>query len=79
MIGSRTTALSSNIVFIRNCDFDSTIYVEGFVENVQKQLITISAQVTNAVGKLMATVDATLEVTDTVNGIPEKWSTPEIN
>ena len=66
-------------MFIRNCDFDSTIYVEGFVENVQKQLITISAQVTNAVGKLMATVDATLEVTDTVNGIPEKWSTPEIN
>ena len=78
-IGKKTRTLSSNIVFVRNSSFDSTIYVEGFVENVQKQLITISAQVTNAVGKLMATVEATLEVTGTITGIPENWSTPEIN
>ena len=33
-VGLRARTLSSNVVFIRNIDFDSTIYAEGFVEHL---------------------------------------------
>ena len=78
-VGLRARTLSSNVVFIRNIDFDSTIYAEGFVENIGTKTVTVSAHVSDPAGRLVATVEATLEILGAFEGIPEMWTTPEFN